>query len=51
MNRQFRRLAAFGKRWSERRSGAAMTPKESQAPDPRAKTSGHGKKTADKWNQ
>jgi hypothetical protein len=24
---------------------------ESDVPDPRAKNSGHGKKTADKWNQ
>jgi len=27
-------------------------PKDKQPPpDPRAKSSGHGKKTADKWNQ
>ena len=26
-------------------------PPETDVPDPRAKASGHGKKTADKWNQ
>ena len=26
-------------------------PKEVDVPDPRTKSSGHGKKTADKWNQ
>lgn len=51
MNRYFRRLEQFGKSFSARRSKGEMRPKESQAPDPRTKTSGHGKKTADKWNQ
>lgn len=27
------------------------TPDVPDVPDPRAKTTGHGKKTADKWNQ
>jgi hypothetical protein len=27
------------------------TAQEADVPDPRAKNSGHGKKTADKWNQ
>jgi hypothetical protein len=27
------------------------TPKEMDVPDPRTKTSGHKKKTADNWNQ
>jgi hypothetical protein len=26
-------------------------PKAADVPDPRSKSSGHGKKTADKWNQ
>lgn len=51
MNRYFRRLARFGKRFSARRSQGTMIPKETQEPDPRAKSSGHGKATADKWNQ
>ena len=51
MNRHFRRLQQFGKSFSARRSKGEMVPRESQAPDPRTKPSGHGKKTADKWNQ
>jgi hypothetical protein len=51
MNRSFRRLARFGKRFSARRSQGTMTPKPVREPDPRAKSSGHGKTTADKWNQ
>jgi hypothetical protein len=51
MNRRLRRLTTFGKRWSERRSGAELKPPVEPPPDPRAKNSGHGKKTADKWNQ
>jgi hypothetical protein len=51
MNRRLRRLAEFGKRWSARRSGSQMLPGQPKPPDPRAKSSGHGKKTADKWNQ
>jgi hypothetical protein len=60
MNRHLRRLQRFGKRWSARRSRgelvneqrevyAADTPQD--VTDVRAKSSGHGKKTADKWNQ
>jgi hypothetical protein len=41
----------FGKRYSARRSQGTMAPHEAQEPDPRAKSSGHGKSTADKWNQ
>ena len=51
MNRFFRRMERFGKRFSARRSQGQMTPKPVDVPDPRVKPSGHGKKTADKWNQ
>jgi hypothetical protein len=60
MNRFFRRMSRFGKGWSARRSQGEManTSKElfdsARPPDVssvRAKSSGHGKKTADKWNQ
>jgi len=51
MNRFFRRMQRSGKSWSARRSQGEMSPKQSVSPDPRAKSSGHGKKTADKWNQ
>ena len=52
MNRHLRRLRQFGKDWSARRSQGQM-PKPTQEPpvDPRAKSHGHGKHTADKWNQ
>jgi hypothetical protein len=52
MNRYFRRLQQFGKRFSARRSEGEMpTPKEEPPIDPRAKSQRHGKSTADKWNQ
>ncbi|MFL5923266.1 MAG: hypothetical protein ACJ75Q_11045 [Gaiellaceae bacterium] len=51
MNRFFRRMRRFGKRQSARRSHGEMIPKRADPPDPRAKSTGHGKKTADKWNQ
>jgi hypothetical protein len=60
MNRFFLRMRRFGKSWSARRSQAEMTNTERkifEADTPqdvtsvRAKSSGHGKKTADKWNQ
>jgi hypothetical protein len=60
MNRFFRRMQRFGKSWSARRSQGQMTNKERDVfrhdtpPDVssvRAKSAGHGKKTADKWNQ
>jgi hypothetical protein len=51
MNRYFRQLTRFGKSFSARRSQATMSPKFPAEPDPRAKSSGHGKHTADKWNQ
>jgi hypothetical protein len=60
MNRYFRRLERFGKRWSARRSQGEFANTERKVfaadtpPDVtsvRAKSSGHGKKTADKWNQ
>jgi hypothetical protein len=51
MNRFFRRLERFGKSFSARRSQGEMTPKQADVVDPRAKNTGHGKKTADKWNQ
>jgi hypothetical protein len=60
VNRYFRRLRRFGKRFSESRSQGEMldtserliapaTPQDVKSP--RAKSSGHGKTTADKWNQ
>ena len=60
MNRYFRRLQNFGKSFSARRSQSQMrdhseelvrddTPQE--VTSVRAKNQGHGKKTADKWNQ
>jgi hypothetical protein len=52
MNRFFRRMQRFGKSWSARRSHGEMSPKpQLNLEDPRAKSAGHGKKTADKWNQ
>lgn len=51
MNRYFRRIQQFGKSFSARRSQGTMTPKQGDVVDPRAKNAGHGKKTADKWNQ
>ena len=51
MNRYFRRLTRFGKSFSARRSRGTMPPKPASVPDPRAKSAGHGKSTADKWNQ
>jgi hypothetical protein len=60
MNRFFRRMERFGKSWSARRSQGEMVDQQRQVFDAntpqdvtsvRAKSSGHGKKTADKWNQ
>lgn len=52
MNPYFRRLQQFGKSWSARRSKSqTREPKVEPPVDPRAKSSGHGKVTADKWNQ
>jgi hypothetical protein len=52
MNRYLRRLQQFGKDWSARRSQGQMPePKHEPPVDPRAKSHGHDKKTADKWNQ
>jgi hypothetical protein len=52
VNRYFRRLQQFGKDWSARRSQGQMPePKHEPPVDPRAKSHGHDKKTADKWNQ
>jgi hypothetical protein len=60
MNRFFRRMQRFGKSWSARRSQGEMTNKQPEIFDAataqdvtsvRAKSAGHGKKTADKWNQ
>jgi hypothetical protein len=44
-------MERFGKSFSARRSHGQMAAKRVDAPDPRVKPSGHGKKTADKWNQ
>jgi hypothetical protein len=60
MNRFFRRMERFGKSFSARRSQGEMTNKHDELIKPattqdvtsvRAKNTGHGKKTADKWNQ
>jgi hypothetical protein len=60
MNRYFRRLAQFGKSYAARRSQGQMSDTSHEVFDKstpqdvtsvRAKGSGHGKKTADKWNQ
>lgn len=60
MNRYFRRLAQFGKSYAARRSQGEMREKSSElyasntpqdVTSVRAKNTGHGKKTADKWNQ
>ena len=60
MNRVFRRMQQFGKTFSQRRSQGQMTNKQDAVFDARtpqdvtsvrAKSQGHGKKTADKWNQ
>ena len=60
MNRFFRRLQQFGKSYSARRSQGEMADTSGSLSRPgtpqdvasaRAKNQGHGKKTADKWNQ
>jgi hypothetical protein len=60
MNRFFRRMSRFGKSWSSRRSQGLMSDKSNEVFDAatppdvssvRAKSSGHRKRTADKWNQ
>jgi hypothetical protein len=60
LNRYFRRLERFGKRFSARRSHGEMVNTETEifaaatpqdVSDVRAKSSGHRKRTADKWNQ
>ena len=60
MNRFFRRMQRFGKSFSARRTQGQMTNKEREvvkARTPadvtsvRAKSTRHGKSTADKWNQ
>ena len=60
MNRFFRRMQQFGKTFSQRRSQGQMTNRQDEVFDAstpqdvtsvRAKSQGHRKKTADKWNQ
>jgi hypothetical protein len=51
VNRFFRRMQQFGKSFSARRSQGEMAAKRPEVQDPRAKSSRHGKSTADKWNQ
>ncbi len=60
MNRFLRRMQRFGKSHSARRTQSEMTNKQDDVYDAntpqdvtsvRAKNQGHGKKTADKWNQ
>jgi len=48
MNRFFRRMQRFGKGFSIR-GPQGHTPQDTTSV--RAKSTGHGKKTADKWNQ
>jgi hypothetical protein len=60
VNRFFRRMQRFGKSFSARRSQGEMANTQHEVLDARtpqdvtsvrAKSTGHGKKTADKWNQ
>jgi len=61
VNRFFRRMQRFGKSFSGRRSQGEMSNAQHEVFDDvhtpqdvtsvRAKSTGHGKKTADKWNQ
>jgi hypothetical protein len=60
VNRYFRRLARFRKSFSARRSHGEMVNTQAEifdaatpqdVSDVRAKSSGHRKRTADKWNQ
>ena len=53
MNRYLRRLARFGKDPSSHpgREPTAAAPTPQDVSSARAKSSGHGKRTADKWNQ
>jgi hypothetical protein len=60
VNRFFRRMQRFGKSFAARRSHGEMVNKQREVMRPdtppdvtsvRAKSAGHGKKTADKWNQ
>jgi hypothetical protein len=60
VNRFLRRMQRFGKRFSDRRSQGEMANTQQEVFDARtpqnvtsvrAKSTGHGKKTADKWNQ
>jgi hypothetical protein len=60
MNRMMRRMQQFGKSFSARRSQGEMADTSGKLTAPgttqdvssvRAKNTGHGKKTADKWNQ
>jgi hypothetical protein len=44
-------MQQFGKRFSARRSQGEMAVKKADVPEPRAKSSRHGKSTADKRNQ
>jgi hypothetical protein len=60
VNRFLRRMQRFSKRFSDRRSQGEMANTQQEVFDARtpqnvtsvrAKSTGHGKKTADKWNQ
>ena len=53
MNRFLRRMQRFGRSWSGRHAHGEManTQPSPDVEDVRAKSSGHRKKTADKWNQ
>jgi hypothetical protein len=44
-------MQRFGKSWSARRTLQGKEHPPRDVPDARTKSTGHGKKTADKWNQ
>ena len=51
MNRFMRRMARFGKRGHDIQKDMTAPGTPQDVTSVRAKNSGHGKKTADKWNQ
>lgn len=51
MNRLMRRMARFGRRAQETQAKVNDPATPQDVTSVRAKSSGHGKKTADKWNQ
>jgi hypothetical protein len=51
MNRLMRRMARFGKRGHDVQKDMTEPGTPPDVQSVRAKSTGHGKKTADKWNQ